>query len=280
MAPALNISSRLPMNSGHPIPRLGLGVYMSKNARQSVAWALEAGYRHIDSAAFYKNEAEVSEAVMSSGIARDEIFVTSKIGPQDVGDRTAKALETCLSKLQKGDHWDLVLLHAPTNGKQARITGWKTLVEAQKAGKIRAAGVSNFSAKHIQELVDAGLPLPALNQVEAHPWCQQREIFAYCEKHGIARSAYCPLLRAGGEAFSHPLIVELGKKHSKSPAQILIRYSLQKDWIPLPKSDNHNRIRENADVYDFEISAEDMARLDALDQGGAGAISWNPVNVA
>jgi len=174
------------------------------------------------------------------------------------------------------DYVDLFLIHDPLSGPKKRLETYQALLECRDKGKIKSVGVSNFGVKHLEQLREAGFETPAINQIELHPWCQQKDIVAYCKEHGIVVQAYCPLVR--GAKWEDPVLKGLSEKHSTSPAQVLIRWSLQKGYVPLPKSTREERIALNADVFGFELSAQDMASLDALDQGSKGAISWNPVN--
>ena len=152
---------------------------------------------------------------------------------------------------------------------------YRALLASRDKGKIKSVGVSNYGVKHLEEIRQASLEAPTVNQIELHPWCQQKPITEYCNKHDIVVQAYCPIVR--GEKWGHPVLENLSKKHSVTAAQVLIRWSLQKGYVPLPKSTHEERIVENADVFKFELSSEDMASLDALDEGAGGAISWNPV---
>jgi len=174
------------------------------------------------------------------------------------------------------DYLDLFLIHSAYGGKDVRLDAWKALLAAKKAGKLRSVGVSNYNVKHLEEITEAGLELPSVNQVELHPFCQQKPIVEYCRAHGIIVQAYTPLVR--GE-FENTVLQELSKKYGKAPAQILIRWSLQHGFVPLPKSQNPDRVRSNIDVFGFEISKEDIDKLDELDRGKEGAVTWNPVDV-
>jgi len=174
------------------------------------------------------------------------------------------------------DYIDLYLIHSPHGGKNNRLKAWKALLAAKAEGKLRDVGVSNYNVKHLEEIREAGLEIPSVNQVELHPFCQQKPIVDYCNAHGIVVEAYCPLVRG---AFDNPVLQSVSKKIGKSPAQVLVRWSLQKGFVPLPKSSQPARIANNAEVYDFELSAQDMEALDGLDRGKAGAISWNPIDV-
>ncbi|KIJ23623.1 hypothetical protein M422DRAFT_77224 [Sphaerobolus stellatus SS14] len=253
---------------------IGLGVYKNDECKPACLAALKHGYRHIDSARIYRNEAVVGEAVKESGIPRSEIFITTKILSSDGGyESTIAAVDQSLDKF-KFEYIDLYLIHEPLAGKEKRLQTYRALLECQKAGKIRTVGVSNFAVKHLEELKEAGMIKPAVNQLELHPFCQQKEIVEYCQKNGIIVQAYCPLVRG---KFDDPVLQRTAKKHSKDVAQVLVRWSLQRGFIPLPKSAQPSRIISNAEVYDFELDSEDMSAIDALDQGKAGEISWNPV---
>ncbi|KAJ3569262.1 hypothetical protein NP233_g5169 [Leucocoprinus birnbaumii] len=274
----LNIDSTIRLPSGGQLPRLGFGVYQINpgETKDVVLEALRAGYRHIDTAQAYENEEEVGQAMRESGIPRSEIFITTKIPSENYNyEKAKKAIDISLKRLGTS-YIDLFLIHEPIAGKAVRLQIWKAFVEAKRAGKVRDIGVSNFNTYHIEELKAAGYELPAVDQVELHPLDQQRPIVDYCKKNGIAVEAYSPLIRA---RFDIPTLQSLVRKYNKGPAQILVRWSLQKGFVPLPRSSNATRIRENADVYDFELSLSDIRALDALDKGDAGAITWNPINV-
>ncbi|GAA6040720.1 hypothetical protein JCM8097_000891 [Rhodosporidiobolus ruineniae] len=277
--------------AGTKLPRLGFGVYKSENALASAAHALAMGYRHIDSARMYRNEREVCQAVQKFSKPSDvkdvggvhnegtgKVWLTTKVASNEHGEEaTRKAVEESAKTAGEfGLKWDLFLLHDPTGGREKRLEAWKALVEARDAGKIGAIGVSNFSEKHLEQLKEAGLETPDVNQIELHPFCQQKPIVEYCQKEGIVVEAYCPILR--GQRFDDPTIVKISEKHSVDPARILIRWSLQKGFVPLPKSDTLSRIERNRDLEGFELDAEDMKALDSLDEAEKGAVSWNPVN--
>ncbi|VDC00133.1 unnamed protein product [Peniophora sp. CBMAI 1063] len=270
---SLSITSAIKLPSGHSIPRLGLGVGYNPNECYSACMAaLKHGYRLIDTAEMYGNEEAVGKAVRDSGIRREDIFVTSKV-PHDSPD-VAASVKTSTEKLNIGII-DLYLIHSPHGGKDHRLKTWKKLVEAKASGALRDIGVSNYNVQHIEEIREAGFEMPAVNEIELHPLDQQKPIVDYCAKNNIVVQAYCPLVRG---AFDHPTLQEVSKKVGKSVAQILVRWSLQKGFVPLPKSANAQRIAHNAEVFDFELSQEEMAALDALDKGDAGAISWNPIH--
>lgn len=274
---SLTITSKAKLNSGYEIPRLGLGVYLSTGSAcvDASTAALKHGYIHIDSAVGYENEAEVGKAIKESGVKREDIFVTSKVMShgQDY-ESTLKTVDRSLKNFGF-DYIDLYLVHDPLGGKQSRLDLYRALVDAQKAGKIRSVGVSNFGVPHLEELAAAGLPTPAVNQIELHPYCQQRPITKYAADHGILIEAYAPLIR--GQIAEDDAIRKIAAAKGVSPFQILVRWSLQKGYVVLPKSEKAERIAANADVYGFELSDTELAEIDALDKGTEGAITWNPV---
>jgi len=273
---ALSISSSVKLLSGYQIPRLGLGVYMNDHVGPACEAAFAAGYRHVDSAMMYQNEKGVGEAVRAWGGERGELFITSKVYSGRHGFEEAKAaVEESLANFQFS-YLDLYLIHDPLSGKHKRIDTWRALVEKQREGKLRSIGVSNYGVPHLEEIKAAGLPTPAVNQLELHPWDQQKPIVDYCQAHGIVVEAYTPLTR--GKYFDDPVLVKLCKAHNKGPAQVLVRWSLQRGFVPLPKSADPERVRANAALYDFELSAGEMKALDECDKGDAGAVTWNPIS--
>ncbi|KZT63262.1 Aldo/keto reductase [Daedalea quercina L-15889] len=272
---ALTLQSPVQLSSGYPMPALGLGVYQNGDCFPACLAALQHGYRHIDSARRYGNEAEVGRAVRESGVPRSEVFITSKVFHTEHGYKsTLEAVDSSLERFGT-DYIDLYLIHDPCSGKQMRLDTWRALIEAQKAGKLRTIGVSNYGVKHLEEIREAGLATPSVNQIELHPFCQQKEIVAYCNARGIAIQAYSPLVRG---RFDDPVLQDVAKKYNKTVAQVLARWSLQRGFCPLPKSAQPARVVSNTDLYDFEMSPEDIARIDALDQGKDGALKWNPVD--
>jgi len=260
------------------MPLLGLGVYQNYDARTSVLQALDAGYRHIDSAQVYRNERAVGQGVAESSIKREEIFVTSKVEGRNQGYQSA--LQSVDKSLEKFgfDYIDLFLIHDPYPGKTKRLETYKALLEARDGGKIRSVGVSNYGIRHLKEIAEAGFEPPAVNQIQLHPFCQQREIVDYCQKNGIIVQAYSPLMKAQKGMFDHPAITAIANKHGKDNAQVLIRWTLQKGWVTLPKTSDPKRIVSNATVYDFELDEKDMDKLDSLDMGDDGSVTWHPVN--
>ncbi|EIM82141.1 Aldo/keto reductase [Stereum hirsutum FP-91666 SS1] len=251
---------------------LGFGVYQNYDTKNSCLEALAAGYRHIDSAQAYRNEAHVGEAIREAGIPREQVFVTTKVICKHQGyEETLSGVDESLNKFGF-DYIDLFLIHDPLAGPEKRMATWKALLESRDKGKLRDIGVSNYGIRHLEEIKSSGLGLPAVNQIEIHPYCQQRPIVKWCEDHNIVVQAYCPIIRG---KMDDPVI-----HGNRDPAQILIRWSLQHGYVPLPKSSTPARIRSNTNVYDFSLDEEDMQRLDSLDKGDGGAISWNPIHAA
>lgn len=276
----MDINSTYLIGEGVRIPRLGFGVYKSpvETCTNSCLTALQVGYRHIDTAQIYGNEAEVGQALSQSGIPRSEVFITTKIlsTTGSVEESYAECVES-VNKLnpgaadEKDGYVDLFLIHSPNAGAGARRELWQALERLYKEGKAKSIGVSNFGIKHIEELKRyAQVWPPHVLQIELHPWCQQRQVVEYCQKNNIIVEAYCPIVRNLKAA--DETLVGISHKWRVGTSQVLIRYCLQKHWVPLPKSDNSGRIEQNANVYGFELDEEDMEALDGLDQGRSGAI--------
>ncbi len=274
-----NINTTYRMNSGHDIPVLGYGVYQTPAAECEAVTlhAFKSGYRHVDSARAYRNEQPCADAIRNSSLKRDEIFFTSKVPPKSMGyDAAKKSIES--SFFQTGlDYIDLYLIHAPYGGKEGRLGAWKALAEAQKAGKIRSIGVSNYGVHHLDELAeyiktsDVGGTID-VNQCEVHPWLPRDDVAEWCRKHNVVVEAYCPIIR--GERADEPVLKKLSEKHGKTWAQVLLRWSLQKGHVPLPKSVTPKRIEQNADIYDFELDDEDIKALHFPDSYAPCA--WDP----
>lgn len=273
----LDIASRTNLNNEVSIPWLGLGVFRSQAGRETetaIAAALEAGYRHIDTAKVYGNEQSVGAALHASGLARDDIFVTTKLWNSDQGyDQALRALDTSLAQLGLA-YVDLYLVHWPVPG--LRLESWRALETALATGKARAIGVSNYMARHLDELLDAARVVPAVNQIELSPYnfASRQAVVDLCAAHNIRLEAYSPLTK--GRKLDDPRLIALARPYGKGPAQILLRYLLQKGVIVLPKSTNPLRIRQNADIFDFTLSPADMAQLDALDENLI--TGWDPTN--
>lgn len=260
------------LNDGNKIPAVGFGVFLIPNdgaTYEAVTQALKAGYRHIDTAAAYFNEAEVGKAVKDSGISREEIFITSKLWLQDYGYEAAKkGLETSLEKLGL-DYVDLYLLHQPYGDVDG---AWKALEEAKAEGKIRSIGVSNMTPKIWKEFVPQFATMPAVNQVECNPFFQQKELRALLAENDVKIEAYQPLGHGDETLLSHPDIVKLADKYGKNPGQIILRFEVQDGLIVLPKSTNPQRIAGNIDIVDFELSDGEMDSLRTLDTGKNGLV--------
>ena len=270
---ALTLDSRVRLNNGVEMPVLGLGVWnipAGRATQASVRSALDTGYRHIDTAKLYGNEADVAIAVQESGVPREDVFVTTKLWNTDHGYKGAiQAFEESLSRMRM-DYVDLYLIHWPVRGP-ARIESWDALIDIYKAGKCRAIGVSNYMMNHLEEI--RGNPIvPTVNQIEFSPFLFQKEILEYCRQRGIVVEAYSPLTR--GRRLNDRRLQAIAAKYGRSPAQILLRWGLQHGLVMIPKSSRPDHIRENANVFDFEIRAEDMAALDALDE--QHHMAWDP----
>lgn len=276
----LSITSRVRLNSGIEIPVLGLGVFQSPPGavtRQAVTWALEAGYRHIDTAAMYGNEKDVGEAVRASGLAREDVFVTTKLWHTDHGFEPAqRAAHRSLEQLNLGPI-DLYLIHWPrANSPEDRHASWRALEQLQKEGLTRAIGVSNYTVRHLEELAARSDVVPAVDQVEFHPFVFDPELLAYCERRGIRLEAWSPLTR--GRRLDDPTLVAIARAHERTPAQVLIRWGLDHGLIELPKSVHRDRIVENSEVFDFRLDAGEVARLDGQRDGHRVGM-WDPSEI-
>ena len=272
---ALTLDSRVRLNNGVEMPVLGLGVWnipAGRATQASVRSALGTGYRLIDTAKLYGNEADVAIAVQESGVPREDVFVTTKLWNTDHGYKSAiQAFEESLSRMRM-DYVDLYLIHWPVRGP-ARIESWDALIDIYKAGKCRAIGVSNYMMNHLEEI--RGNPIvPTVNQIEFSPFLYQKGILEYCRQRGIVVEAYSPLTR--GRRLNDRRLRAIAAKYGRSPAQILLRWGLQHGLVMIPKSSQPDHIRENANVFDFEIRAEDMVALDALDE--QHRMAWDPTD--
>ena len=264
------------LNNHIQMPWLGFGVYLVKEGAEtedSVTAALEAGYRSIDTAALYKNEADVGRAIARNGFPRQDVFVTTKVWNTDQGyETTLRAFDQSLKKL-KMDYVDLYLIHWPEPGR--RKDSWRALEEIRRQGRCRSIGVSNYTIAHLEELLRESEVVPVNNQVEFSPFLYQRKLLEYCAAKGITLTAYCPLTH--GDKLHHRVVAEIGRKHGKTGAQVLLRWALQRNVVAIPKSARSQRIDENAALYDFELDAQDMNKLDGLDEGYR--TSWDPTRV-
>ena len=272
----LNIQSTVKLNSDVRMPILGLGVYQSppgRVTRNAVNLALRVGYRHVDTARIYGNEADVGEAVREGGVPRGDLFVTTKLWNSDQGyDSTLRACEASLKRLGL-DYLDLYLVHFPV--PDVRKESWRAMETLRKKGRCQAIGVSNFTIRHLEELIEESHVIPSVNQVELHPFLYQKELLKYCQDRGIQVEAYSPLAR--GERLQDPRIASLATKYSKSPAQLMIRWGIEHGLVVIPKSTREERIRENSQVFDFDISDDDMRSLDSLNEDLR--LNWDPTNV-
>ena len=255
------------LNDGNKIPAIGFGVFLIENngpTYDAVKLALKAGYRHIDTAAAYFNESDVGKAVKDSGILREEIFVTSKIWLQDHGyDAAKKAVDVSLKKLGL-DYMDLYLIHQPYGDV---VGAWKALEDAKVAGKIKSIGVSNMTPKIYSELVPQFSTLPAVNQVECNPNFQQKELRELMDKDGVKLEAWYPLGHGDKKLLTNPAIVAMAQKYNKNAGQIILRFEVQEGFIILPKSTNPERIAGNINIFDFELTADEMNTIRAMDTG-------------
>ena len=266
------------LHNGVKMPWLGLGVWMAadgEEVQRAVRWAIEIGYRHIDTAAVYRNEVGVGQAIKDSGIARDELFVTTKVWNANQGyETTLAAFDESMKKLQL-DYLDLYLIHWAVPGKY--LETWRALEKLYRDGRVRAIGVANFMPEHLQDVMDHSEVKPMVDQVEFHPLLTQRALVEFCRANQIQLEAWSPLFR-GGEVLSDPAIVEIARTHGKTPAQVILRWDLQQEVITIPKSVHKERIQENSEVFDFTLSAEEMDRIAALD-ANRRAIDYDPYNV-
>lgn len=272
----MSLTSTYQLANGEKIPVVGFGTWQTPDgqvAEESVLAALKAGYRHIDTAMIYGNEASVGRAIHKSGVRRDELFVTTKLWNTDhTYERAIQAIDTSLQTLGL-DYLDLYLIHWPNplafreNWQEANSAAWRAMEEAVKAGKIKSIGVSNFMPRHLDALYQTAQIKPVVNQIYLNPSDQQKEVVAYNQAHDMISEAYSPL--GTGNLLAVPELMSLAEKYERSVAQVTLRWSLQKGFLPLPKSITPSRIVENAQLFDFELSDEDMQAIDAL-QGVAG----------
>jgi methylglyoxal/glyoxal reductase len=271
----LNVGTRIELNDGNFIPQLGLGVFQLEDAavcERAVVAALACGYRHIDTAAIYGNEEAVGRAIAASGIPREELFITTKCWIDDFGrEATRKAFDASRKKLGL-DVVDLYLLHWPVD--ETMMGAWETLVELRAEGAVRSIGVSNFSVRRFEELFFRHTDIvPAVNQIELHPFGSRPDVREYCAGKGIAVESYSPLARMKG--MDHPELAAIAAECGKTPAQVVIRWHLQHGLVAIPKSQHPERIRDNADVFDFALTDGQMRRIDGLNEDRF-VIAWRP----
>ncbi|CRK84991.1 aldo/keto reductase family oxidoreductase [Neobacillus massiliamazoniensis] len=260
-----NLQDTTTLHNGVKMPWFGLGVYKvqeGEEALQSVKAAIKAGYRSIDTAALYQNEESVGQAIRESGVPREELFITTKVWNTDQrNDSVLEAFEISLKKLGL-DYVDLYLVHWPVKEKYKQT--WKVLEKLYKEGRIRAIGVSNFKIHQLEDLMSVAEVKPMVNQVELHPLLAQPELRNYCKKQGIQIEAWAPL--GQGRMLEHPVINEIASKYNTSTAQVILRWDLQNEIVTIPKSVKESRIIENADIFDFALSAEDIEKINALNE--------------
>jgi 2,5-diketo-D-gluconate reductase A len=266
------------LNDGNTIPQLGFGVFQIDpgETAEAVQRALDVGYRHIDTAEGYQNEAGVGEGVRASGLSRDEVFVTSKLdNSQHRPDDARRAFETTLSELQM-DHVDLFLIHwpLPTLYDGDFVSTWKTLEEFKADGRARSIGVSNFQVNHLKRLQAECDVVPAVNQIELHPYLLNEEVRSYGESQGIATEAWSPIAQGG--VLDDPVITEIASSVDRTPAQVVLRWHIQRDSIVFPKSNTPERIEENFALFDFELDDDAMEQIAGLDRGEEGRTGPNP----
>ncbi len=280
---ALSIDTRIDLKHGGPVPLFGLGTFRTPGGeatREAVLRAIEVGYRLIDTAALYGNERAVGAGVRDSGVAREGIFVTTKLHPDEHGESAAlRAFDAGLGRLGL-DYVDLFLVHWPGGGERGaeRKSTWRALEHVLREGRARAIGVSNYMVRHLEELLGYASVLPAVNQIEIHPfnYGSRTDVVAFCRRHSIAVQGYSPLAKA--QRLDDKTLRELAERHDRTPAQVLIRWALQHSVITIPKSADPGRILQNADVFDFELTDAEMRRLDDLDEDFL--TSWDPRPVA
>ncbi len=272
----LNINTTKELNNSEKIPLFGLGTYLNDNGKRAIdtmLYALEIGYRHIDTAAMYENEKEVGEAVHQSGIPREEIFITTKLWNSDHGYQNAiNAFHKSLDKL-KLNYIDLYLIHWPV--ESLRVESWRALEKLYNDGLCKSIGISNYMERHIAELLYNSEITPVINQVEFSPFLYLKDLQNYCESKKIGLESYSPLTK--GYKLNDSRLIEIANQYNKSTSQMLIRWCLQKGVICIPKSSQKKHIKENADVFDFIISKEDVSELDNLNMNYRS--TWDPTNV-
>lgn len=263
----MNLTTTRLLNSGAKMPIFGLGVFRSRDGEETynaVKWALEAGYRHIDTAAVYGNEASVGRAIRDSGIPREELWITTKLWNQEIRNHNEEnALRQSLEKLGT-DYVDLYLIHWPVREEQGYLRAWAKMEQFNREGRARSIGVSNYHIHHLEDLLKIADIVPAVNQVECHPELTQVELANYCESKGIAFEPWSPL--GAGKLLSDPILAEIAAQYGKTTAQVILRWDIQRGFINIPKSVHRERIISNTEVFDFELSDEDMQKIFAMNK--------------
>jgi diketogulonate reductase-like aldo/keto reductase len=260
-----SIHERVKLNNGVEMPWLGLGVFRASEdgeVQQAIKWAAEAGYRSIDTAKVYDNEAGVGQAVRATGVPRDEFFITTKVWNDDQGyDSTLRAFDASVERLGM-DYVDLYLVHWPVAGKYKDT--WRAMERIENEGRARSIGVSNFMQDHLEDLLGSAQSVPAMNQIEYHPHLALPELIDYCLERDIRPEAWSPIMR--GEVFDIPELKEIGAAHGKNAAQVVLRWDIQHGVVTIPKSSKKAHIESNADIFDFELSQDEMNAIDALNR--------------
>lgn len=269
----MTLSPLIKLNDGYSIPQLGLGTWPldDDQVAAAVVTAVEAGYRHIDTAVKYGNEEGVGNGILASGVERSEIFVTTKLDGQFQGqDRAVEGLEGSLRRM-KLDYVDLLLIHWPLPARDEYISTWKTFERLQAEGKVRSIGVSNFKPAHLERLFAETDVVPAVNQIQLSPAITRVAEREFHDRHGIVTESYSPLGGSGASLLDAPLLAQLGEKYDKTPGQLVLRWHIQNGLVVIPKSGDPQRMRENLDVFDFALDPQDLAEMFILDEGpGAG----------
>jgi diketogulonate reductase-like aldo/keto reductase len=272
----VTLKSTVQLNNGVSMPRLGLGVYLMRPGKvtyQAVKAALETGYRLVDTASLYRTEEDVGRAIRDSGVPREEVFITTKLWNGDHGyDSALRAFDASLERLGLG-YIDLYLIHFPV--PNLRNESWRALENILASGRARAIGVSNYTERHLKDLLRHASVVPAVNQVEFSPFLYQRDLLEFCRKQEIQLEAYAPL--TAGRRLHDPRITAIAKKHGRTNAQILLRWAIQHEVVVIPKSTHPGRIEENAQVFDFELTSDEVSALDSLHDGFRS--SWDPTAV-
>lgn len=264
--PITDLQGSWELNNGYKMPYLGLGVWKAKNGDEvinAVKWAIDAGYRHIDTAKAYENEEGVAKGIAASGASREDLFITSKLWNNDQGyESTLKAFDNSLKRLNT-DYLDLYLIHWPVEGKYKDT--WRAMEKLYKEGRIKAIGVSNFLEHQLKDLMQDGEVKPMVDQLEFHPWLLQEDLQQFCTENDIQYEAWSPLMQ--GKAFKNQTLKKIGEKYGKTPAQVVIRWDLQNGVITIPKSTTKKHIESNAQVFDFQLEEKDMQIINSLDRG-------------
>ncbi|WP_133015356.1 aldo/keto reductase [Clostridium cuniculi] len=264
------------LSNGVKMPSIGFGTYKSGNDKETakiIKYALKIGYRQIDTASFYGNEVGIGNGIKESGINREDIFLVTKLWNDDHGyDKTIEAFNKSLERLQV-DYIDLYLVHWPN---KLNLETWKAFEYLYKTGKVKSIGVCNFKIGHLEELKKTAQIMPMVNQIEIHPQSSKNDMLSYCEENNIQLVAWSPIMR--GKLFSNELMIGLAEKYKKTIAQIILRWHVQRGVIPIPKSSNEERIKENLNIFDFELSNDDIRTIDLLNEGDNVSVSGVPEN--